>query len=150
MIALLAEARDVQQAVGALLELHEGAEVGGLDHATGEHVADLDLLGHGLDAVHDAFGGFLVGGADEDRAVFLDVDVGAELVSHATDGLAALADDEADLVGVDLDAEDARRPLGQLAARIGEGGEHALEDEEPRSELSEWAPRIFSIQINPD
>jgi hypothetical protein len=104
----------------------------GLYHATGEHVADLDLLGHGLDAVHDAFGGFLVGGADEDRAVFLDVDVGAELVGHAADGLATLADDEADLVGVDLDAEDARRPLGQLAARLGERLAHALEDEEPR------------------
>ena len=67
----------MQQAVGALLELHEGAEVGGLDDPAGEHVADLDLFGHGLDAVHDALGRFLVRGADEDRAVFLNVDVGA-------------------------------------------------------------------------
>ena len=103
-LALLAEPRDVEQAVGALLELDEGAEVGGLDDRAGEHVADLDLLGHRLDAVHDAFRGLLVGGADEDRAVVLDVDVGAELLGHAADGLAALADDEPDLVGVDLDA----------------------------------------------
>ena len=93
-LALGAEARDVEQAVGALLELDEGAEVGGLDDASGEDVADLDLLGHRLDAVLDALRSLLVGGADEDRAVVLDVDVGAELLGHAADGLAALADDE--------------------------------------------------------
>ena len=101
-----------------------------LTHASGEHVADLDLLGHRLDAVLDAFRSLLVGGADEDRAVVLDVDVGAELLGHAADGLAALADDEPDLVGVDLDREDARRPLAELAARLGDGLGHLAEDEQ--------------------
>src|SRR4051812_47683767 len=42
---------DVQQAVRALGELDEGAERHGLDDLAGELVADLDLLGHGADAV---------------------------------------------------------------------------------------------------
>ena len=42
---------DVQQAVGALGELDEGAEGGGLDDLAGELVADLDLLGHLADPV---------------------------------------------------------------------------------------------------
>ena len=49
------------------------------------------------------------GGADEDGPVVLDVDVGAELLGHAADGLAALADDQTELIRVDLDREDARR-----------------------------------------
>src|SRR6476660_3148632 len=42
---------DVQQAVGALGELDERPERGGLDHLADERVADLDLLGHRPDAL---------------------------------------------------------------------------------------------------
>ena len=43
---------DVKQAVGALAELDEGAEVGGLDHLAGRvAVADLGVLGHRGDPV---------------------------------------------------------------------------------------------------
>ena len=45
-----------------------------------------------------------VGRRDVDRAVVLDVDRDAGLVDDALDGLAAGADDVADLVGLDLDA----------------------------------------------
>src|SRR5215207_676371 len=44
------DVRDVQQAVGPLGKLDEGAEGGRLDHLAGVLVADLDLLGHGPDA----------------------------------------------------------------------------------------------------
>ena len=42
---------DVQQAVGALGQLDEGAERGRLDDLARERVADLDLLGHRADAL---------------------------------------------------------------------------------------------------
>src|SRR5215204_2266156 len=48
------DVRDVQQAVGALGELHERAERRRLDHLRGlELVADLDLLGHRPDPVDE-------------------------------------------------------------------------------------------------
>ena len=54
---------------------------------------------------------------DADRAVVLDVDLGLELLGQGADRLAALADDHADLVDVDLDRRDPRRVLGELLAR---------------------------------
>src|SRR5581483_9630517 len=42
---------DVEQAVGALGELDERAERGGLDHLAAELVSDLDVLGHGSDPI---------------------------------------------------------------------------------------------------
>src|SRR5882757_5188139 len=68
--------RDVQQAVGALGELDEGAEGGRLDDLALELVADLDLLGHRPGALDQrvALGARL--GVDQDRAVLLHVDLG--------------------------------------------------------------------------
>ena len=109
------DVRDVQQAVGALRELDEGAERGGLDDLAGELVADLDLLGHLADAV-DQRVALLAGlGVDADGAVVVDVDLGLELLRQRPDRLAALADHRADLLGVDLDLRDARRVRRQLA-----------------------------------
>ena len=54
---------------------------------------------------------------DLDRAVVLDVDRGAGLFGDRADDRAALADDVADLLRVDLDRDDRRRPLGHLLAR---------------------------------
>ena len=53
---------------------------------------------------------------DLDRAVVLDVDLGAGLVDDLADHLAARADHFADLVGRDLDRLDARRVLAELGA----------------------------------
>src|SRR3954454_16717021 len=109
--------RDVQQAVGALGELDERAEGGRLDDLALELVADLDLLGHRADPVDQ--GVALLAGlrVDEDVAVVVDVDLRVELLAQAADRLAALADEQADLVRVDLDRRDARRELRQLRAR---------------------------------
>ena len=89
---------DVQQAVGALGELDERAERGRLDDLALERVADLDLLGHRADPVDQ--GVALLAGlrVDEDVAVVVDVDLRVELLAQAADGLAALADEQADLV----------------------------------------------------
>src|SRR5215210_1173975 len=111
------DVRDVQQAVGALGELDERAERGRLDDLALELVADRDLLGHRADPVHQ---GVALGArrrVDEDLALVVDVDLGLELLGQAADGLAALADEQADLVRVDLDRRDARRVLRELGAR---------------------------------
>ena len=89
---------DVQQAVGALGELDERAERRRLDDLAGERVADLDLLGHRADALGERLAQLAVRRVDEDLALVVDVDLRLELVLQAADGLAALADQQADLV----------------------------------------------------
>ena len=68
---------------------------------------------------------------DADEAVLLDVDLDVELLLEAADRLAALADQEADLVRLDLDRQHLRRVLGELGARLGEGLGHLAEDVQP-------------------
>src|SRR5215207_7926314 len=123
--------RDVKQAVGALGELDEGAEVGGLHHFALELVADLNVLGHRddpLDAGVDQGPG---GRVYAHYAVVVDVDLGLELLRHAPDRLAALADHGADLLGVDLDRGDPRRELRELLTRPVDRLGHPAEDELP-------------------
>src|SRR5215213_9283108 len=123
---------DVQQAVGALGELDERAERGGLDDLGGrELVADRDLLGHRADPVDQgvALGAGLRVHAH--GAVVLDVDLRLELLGQAADGLAALADQETDLVGVDADRRDPRGVLGELGPRRRDDLVHLAEDERP-------------------
>jgi hypothetical protein len=65
------------------------------------------------------------------RAVVLDVDRDARLLDDAFDGLAAGADDQADLVGLDLEGRDARRVLRQMScADRRERLQHLAEDVE--------------------
>src|SRR3954449_6169424 len=120
---------DVQQAVGALGQLDEGPERRRLDDLALELVADLDLLGHLADPGDERIALLAVGGVDEHGAVVVDVDLGLELVLHAADRLAALADDHADLRRVDLDGLDARRVERELAARALDDLGHLAEDE---------------------
>src|SRR5829696_8191300 len=120
---------DVQQAVGALGQLDEGAERRRLDDLAGELVADLDLLGHRADAVDQRVALRARLGVDEDLALVVDVDLGLELLRQAADRLAALADEQADLVRVDLDRRDARRVLRELATRRLDDLGHLAEDE---------------------
>ena len=91
----------MQQAVGALAELDEGAEVGDLDDLAAVLVADLDLLVI-ASIVWRGLLGEVAGAVDADRAVFLDVDLDLVLVLEPADGLAALADQQPDVVGRDL------------------------------------------------
>src|SRR5690606_1839678 len=119
------------EAVDAGEHLDEGAEVdGALDHTLVDG-ADLGLGGEALDDVEGPLDGIRIRRGDVDGAVVLDVDGHAGLVDDAFDGLAARADDEADLVGLDLDRRDARRPLRELRPRSGERLRHLAEDEEP-------------------
>ena len=71
-----------------------------------------------------------IGRSDVNRAVVLDVDGHAGLRGDAPDGLAARADDVADLVGLDVDGEDARGVLVELLARGRQRLGHLAEDVE--------------------
>src|SRR4051812_35406496 len=83
---------DVQQAVGALRQLDEGAERGRLDDLRGrELVADLDVLEHLRDVLGELLAELAVGRVDQDLTLVVDVDLRLELVGEATDGLPALA-----------------------------------------------------------
>src|SRR5215213_6598139 len=123
---------DVDQAVGALGELDEGAEGGRLHDLAGELVAELHLLRHRADAVHQGVALLARLGVDADHAVVVDVDLRVELLRQRADRLAALADDRTDLLGVDLDRGDPRRVGRQLRARLRDGFLHLGEDRHPR------------------
>src|SRR5262249_44019279 len=120
---------DVAQAVAPRRDLDEGPEVLDRGHLALVDLADADLLGQG---VHVGQGGLGAGGVhvrDVDRAVVLDVQLGAGLLLDGLDGLAAGADQQADLVGVDLGGQEARGVVGDLDARLAQGrAEHVAED----------------------
>ena len=84
------------------------------------------------DALDAAIAQLAVGGEHLDEAVLGHVDGALELGFHAADGLAALADDRADLLGVDADGGDARGEIGQFGPRRADGVGDAIEDEQPR------------------
>src|SRR5204863_245423 len=108
--------RDVQQAVGALGELDERAERGRLHDLAGVLVADLDLLGHLADAIHQGVALLAGLGVHQHLAGVVHVDLGLVLLGERANRLAALADEHPDLLRVDLHRGDARRVLRQLAA----------------------------------
>src|SRR5271155_5666779 len=123
---------DVQQPVGALGELDERTERGRLDDLAEILVADLDLLHHHANVLDERVAELAVGGVDQHLAVVVDVDLGLELLGEAADRFAALADQQADLGGVDLDRLDARRELAELLARALDHIGHLAEDERAR------------------
>ena len=94
-----------------------------------ELVADLDLLGHRADALDQGVALGAGDGVDEDLALVVDVDLGLVLLLQRADRLAALADQQADLLRIDLDRADPRRVLGELLARGADRLGHLAEDE---------------------
>ena len=125
----LAQLRDVQQAVLARQQRHEGAERGGLHHGAQVALADLRHLRVG-DAVDDRERRLRlrpVGRADVDRAVVLDGDVGAGVLLDLVDDLALRPDHLADLVDRDPHRDDPRRELAHLVRGV-DRLEHHVED----------------------
>ena len=123
----LGDAGDVQQAVLTGQQIHEGAEGLNGDHATGVLLARLGNLDDELDALDGLIDG-LAGAADKDGAVLLDVDRSTGLVLDAADDITAGTDDVADLVGRNLDGNDARGGAARGVARLGDHIEHLLKD----------------------
>ena len=97
-----------------------------LDHGADEALADLGhvRVGDRVDRRPRGLGRRAVGGADVDRAVVLDRDVGAGLLLDLVDHLALRPDDLADLVDRDLHRDDARgeratsRPGASIASAM--------------------------------
>src|SRR4051812_38913826 len=127
-----ADVRDVEQAVGALLQLDERAEVGRLDDLPGVLVADLGLLRQRLDRGARCVRLRGRRRVDQDRPVLLDVDLDVVVALERADRLAALADHHPDELRVDLDRRDPRRRVGQLGARLGDHLEHLVENRRAR------------------
>src|SRR5262249_1760196 len=120
---------DVQEPVRSLRQLDEGAEGGRLDDLAGELVPDLDLLGHRADPVDQRVAELAARRVDEYLALVVDIDLGLELLLQRANRLAALADQQADLLRVDLDRRDPRRVLRQLDPWVLDDLLHAPEDE---------------------
>ena len=118
----------MKQAVLTGQQVHEGAEGLDGDHATGVLLARLRNLDDELDALDGLIDG-LASAADKDGAVLLDVDRSAGLILDAADDLTARTDDVADLVGRNLDGDDARGGAARGVARLGDHIEHLLKDE---------------------
>src|SRR5436309_78770 len=112
------QVRDVDQPVGALRQLHEGAEGGRLHDLAREDLAELHVLRHPPDRFDRGVTQLSVGRVHEHHAVVVDVDLRFVLVREGADRLAALADHGADLVGIDLDRSDAWRVGAELGPRL--------------------------------
>ena len=116
----------MDEAVLARGDLDERAE---LHQAHDAAIVELADLGHEDDIVDAllrsvARGG--VGGGDVDGAVVVDVDLGAGIGNDLLDDAAALTDDLADALGVDVHGDHLGRILADLGARLGDAGQHDL------------------------
>src|SRR5689334_4453110 len=126
--ALLADLRDVHETIAARQDRDEGAEIHQASDLAFIDAADFDIRGDELDARQRLATGGARDARNLDRAVVLDVDRRAGLFGDLADYRATLADDVADLLRVDLDGDDRRRPLGHLLARTGDDLVHLAED----------------------
>src|SRR5262249_42199054 len=133
----LTELRDMDQAVTPGEDVDERPELGDVDDLAGIDRADFGLgrIEDELDAPARFVDGIAVArpnGDGADGAVVVDVDVGARLLLQGVDDLALGADDLADLVERDREADDARRSASHLCPRLGDGLGHDVENLESR------------------
>src|SRR5439155_2051240 len=126
--ALLGDLRDMQQPVTSGQDLHDRAEVEQPDHLAFVNLADFDFGGDLLDPLARRVAGVGIDRGDRHRAVVLDVDRSPRLFGQRADDRAALADDVADLLGVDLEGHHPRRVLRDLGARVRQGFLHQVQD----------------------
>src|SRR4051795_5203977 len=125
------ELADVDEAVLGAEEVHERAKLHHLDYGAIVDLPDLRIRRDRLDPLDRGLDRFAVGGGDLDGAVVIDVDLGAGLFDDLADHLAAGADHFADLVGRDLERLDARGVLAEFGTGTGERLGHFAEDVQP-------------------
>src|SRR5687768_6258135 len=131
---VVGELADADEAFLARQDLDEGAEAhdpGDLAQVEG---TDLDLAGEALDPLDRLARVLARDRGDFDGAVVLDVDLGGGLFLDLADHRSTLADDLADLLGVDLDRDDARCEVAHLGPNLGEDLGHLVEDRETGGE----------------
>src|SRR5690606_20964278 len=115
--AVGSQLRNVNQTVARAEEVHESAEVRGLDDRAFVDFADFRF---GNDRMNPLLGGFdflAVRRCDLHRAVIFDVDLGAGLFHDFADDLAARTDNITDLVGRDVHHFDARSEFAEFFTR---------------------------------
>ena len=118
--------------LAAASEGFSGAEIEQAQHRPFVDLADLDVRRELEDLLLRRLASLCARRRDRHGAVVLDFDRRSGCLLQATDHDAALADDVADLLGVDLDRDDARRELAHLAARLGQHGQHLVQHEHAR------------------
>src|SRR5690606_38589219 len=126
--ALVGQLGDVHEAILGAKEVHEGAEIGGLDDGALVDGAHFGFVGDGADPLDGGVDLRTVRGRDLHGAVIFDVDLGAGLFDDLTDDLATGADHFADLVGRDLERFDAGSELAHFATRGRQGLVHFTQD----------------------
>src|SRR5207248_4890636 len=122
----LTQLRDVEQAVTPRKDVHERTELGDVHDLALVGLADLGggRVEDQLDAATGLADGLTVLRSDGHRAhdtVVVDVDVGTGLLLQGVDDLALRADDLADLVHRDLEADDLWCGAAHLGPRLGDG-----------------------------
>src|SRR5215813_10356024 len=127
--AVIGDFRNVQQAFGAGKDLDERAEIDYPGDGAEVTLADLDLGGQVANDLHRGFGGLAARRGDGDPAVVRNVNLRAGLLLDAANDFAAWANDVADLIGVDLHCDDARRVFADLRTRLGNDFVHLVQDE---------------------
>src|SRR6266705_3301642 len=123
---------DVEQPLGVGNDLHEGAELDDLLHLPEVDPVQLHLATDVLDDGQGLLYGRIVGREHGHAAIVLDVDLGAGLLLDAADDLAAGADDLADLLGPDLDRDEAWRIRRELRPWLVDHLAHLGEDDHAR------------------
>src|SRR6266581_2255880 len=129
--ATMLQLGDVEQPFDARDDLDERAERGRALHDALIHLADFWLLHETGDDVAGTLCRFTYT-RNRDHTRVLHVDLGAGLLLDAADRLALGTDEVADLVGTDLNRDDAGRILGELRARLGHRLLHNIENVHPR------------------
>src|SRR5690606_19343000 len=126
--AVVGDLGNVQQAIATRQHLHDGTKVEQAQHRTFVLFAHFDVGREFLDATLGFASLVEVGTRDRDAAVVADIDLCARFFGQCTDRGAALADDVADLLRIDLEGQHARCELGQLGTRTFDRGTHGFED----------------------
>src|SRR4029079_6566239 len=129
--AIVRYLRDVHETVATRPDRDERAEVHEPRDLALVNSPDLDVRGDQLDPLLRCAPGLAVDRRDLDGAVVLDVDRGARFLGDPANHRAALADDLANLLRVDLHGDDRRRPFRHLLARAANHLVHLAEDVEP-------------------
>ena len=114
----------MDQPVFARRDLHKGAKAHDAHHFAIEDIADLRVFDNGQDGLFGLFAIFAVGGGDAHRAVLFDVDLGVGVGGDLLDHRAALANDVADLLRVDGEADHLGRIGGELGTGLPDAGQH--------------------------
>ena len=123
--------RDMEEAVGAGKDFHEGSEVDDSLNLAEVRLRHLRDRGELFDNLHRLSGRFLVGRCDSNRAIVFHIDLHLRPLDDAADHLATGADDVSDLRGRYPHREDSWCVGGDILARLGNRLCHLLQDEEP-------------------